>query len=68
MLKTRLKDIRELEAIDLSNSTTADLDTLPALKQIAYSVGTYNITGGVWIDEAGKLYKVVGRSSILFIL
>lgn len=68
MLKTTLADIRAFVAIDLTHASQQELDALPHLRQIAYSRGGYGATGGVYIDDAGKLYKVVGRVNALFYL
>lgn len=70
-MKTTLKDIKAFDATDITNAEPEQLFNLRkhGLKRIAYSVGTYGITGAVYWDmTTGLLYKVTARSTALFAL
>jgi hypothetical protein len=59
--KITLKQIRQMNAIDI---TTAD--RIPGLRIIAKSFGVYGMNGAILTDDQGNLYKIVGRTSSLF--
>lgn len=67
-MKTTLKDIRDFYATDLTRASEERLKALPPLRQVAYSTGTYGVTGGVWVDDKGNFYKVTSRNNALFYL
>lgn len=71
-MKTTLKDIRRYPATDISemkyNAVRSLADKIGWRKTtIAYSVGVYGVNGLVFMDrETGELYKVIGRTTALF--
>ena len=70
MMKVRLKDIKEFNAIDLTHAERDELLRVHQGRQIiAFSFGV-NGCNGVVVENLydGKLYKVVGRCSALLML
>lgn len=59
--KITLKQIRQMNAIDI---TTAD--RIPGLRIIEKSFGIYGMNGAILTDDQGNLYKIIGRTSSLF--
>lgn len=55
------KQIKQTPAIDI---TTADRVT--GIHFIAKSYGVYGMNGGLLADNNGNLYKIIGRTSSLF--
>ena len=73
MVKTTLKDIKYFRAFDVTNKSTDELYKLlsdeKGVTQIAYSAGGYGVNGLlVQGNSSGRLYKVIARTSALFIL
>ena len=66
------KEIREFPATDITNWISEDVVTLvrtQPLQEIAYSSGKYGCNGCLVLDKAtGEFFKVVNRSTNLFIL
>ena len=71
MTKTTLKEIKLTRAIDVthwSNDDLYELRKVDRFENVSYSLGANGINGALFKDANGNYYKVVGRSSALFIL
>ena len=71
-MKTTLRDVKNTSAIDLTGKSATEiyklLETIDRVK-LAYSIGTYGLTGCLIQDaKTGQLYKVTSRCAALFIL
>ena len=66
----RLKDIKNIEAEDLTNASSEYVYDLvkKGLECVAYSHGTYGVNGWLGRDSLGNLYKITSRSGNLFIV
>ena len=65
-MKTTLKEIKAHPAIDVTAWNEEQLEALPHLDEIAYSVGVYGCNGKLFIGTDGKFYKITSRSTNLF--
>lgn len=77
MMKTTLKDIKELakgyNITDITDITSEDAEALRKKEgmfwDVAYSTGTYGVTGKVVQGHnTGKLYAIVGRTSAIYLI
>ena len=73
MIKTTQKDIKNCNAIDVTSKSTDELYKLLSdergATQIAYSANAYGVSALlVHGNSSGRLYKVLARTSALFIL
>lgn len=66
----RLKDIKNIEAKDLTNMSSEIVYDLvkKGIKTVAISHGTYGVNGWLGQDTKGNLYKITSRSGNLFIV
>ena len=73
-MKTLLKSIKKLVnsgiAEDMTHARMEQLNALkPYMEQVAYSLGKYGVTGGLWHNaHTGKLYAITARSTALFVI
>ena len=70
MIKTTLREIRESNAVDITDVKDGNklYDEISPLRKIAYSVGVYGCTGLLlYSDKTKKFYKITRRTSNLFI-
>lgn len=65
-MKTTLKEIKNFYCEDITHISEQDARKITKKEIIAYSHGTYGITGLVFLDIYGHLFKIVGRVSNLF--
>lgn len=66
MVKITQKIIKGVNAIDITSYSDEQINQLPKLEKIAYSVGMYGMNGLLLEDENGKRYKITCRSTNLF--
>ena len=66
----RLKDIKNIEAKDLTNASSEVVYDLvkKGIETIAISHGTYGVNGWLGQDKNGTLYKITARNTNLFIV
>lgn len=66
----RLKDIKNIEAEDLTNASSEVVYDLvkKGIKTVALSKGIYGVNGWLGRDTKGNLYKITSRNSNLFIV
>ena len=69
----KLKDIKDINAIDITNYTNNEVMTLmvmeEGIRKVAISTGTYGMNGGLFQgNKTGTLYKVTKRNTNLFTL
>lgn len=66
----RLKDIKNIEAKDLTNMSSEVVYDLvkKGVKTVAISTGVYGVNGWLGQDKKGDLYKITSRSDNLFIV
>lgn len=69
-MQVRLKDIKNYPAVDITAADPAIVYEIAAGRRtVAISYGTYGANGiVVYNDRTGQFYKIVGRTSNLFIL
>lgn len=70
MVQTTLREIREANAVDITNIKDGNkfYDEISPLRIMAYSVGVYGRTGLLlYSDKTKKFYKITSRTSNLFI-
>ena len=65
-MKTTLKEIKAYPAVDITTWSEEQLEALPHLDEIAYSVGVYGCNGKLFLGNNGKFYKITSRSTNLF--
>lgn len=67
-MKTTQKDIKNMQAIDITYSKEAEIKEIEGwLTEIAYSAGIYGVNGCVWQGHnTGKLYKMTARTSTFY--
>ena len=66
MIKVTQKTIKGVNAIDITSYSEDEIQALPRLEKVAYSVGIYGMNGLLLEDENGKRYKIISRSTNLF--
>lgn len=66
----RLKDIKNIEAKDLTNMSSEVVYDLvkKGVETVAISTGVYGVNGWLGRDTKGNLYKITSRSGNLFIV
>lgn len=66
----RLKDIKNIEAKDLTNMSSEVVYDLvkKGIETVATSIGVYGVNGWIGQDEKGTLYKITARNTNLFIV
>lgn len=72
-MKTTLKEIKKFNAKDITYISFNDMNELRKkegyFKEIAYSMGTYGVTGCVIQgNNSGKMYKITSRTSAIFMV
>ena len=65
-MKTTIKEIKNFYCEDITHISEQDARKITKKEIIAYSHGTYGITGIVFIDIFGHLFKITARNSNLF--
>lgn len=70
MVQTTLKEIRQTNAIDITDVKDGNkvYDEIMPLRIMAYSIGVYGRTGLLlYSDKTKKFYKITRRTSNLYI-
>lgn len=65
-MKTTLKEIKNFYCKDITHISDEECKKIEKKEIIAYSYGTYGITGLVFSDINNKLYKITARNGNLF--
>lgn len=64
MLTLKLKEIKAAAAIDITSGKLPE--NWRDLRCIGLSYGVYGMNGGLFMDNAGNMYKITSRSGNLF--
>lgn len=72
-MKTSLKDIKNYNAIDITYKSFEEMKKLinkeTGFREVAYSSGVYGVNGAIVQGiKNKKLYKIVSRTTVLFMI
>ena len=66
MKKYSKSQLRAVPVIDITHYSQERLKTLPRLTQVGYTMSSMGCSGRLFVDESGKHYAILERTTAIF--